>query len=202
MPRDNEVRREFGIGSDELLVLYAGNMGEKQGLDLVLDAADRLRERAEIQFVMVGAGAGRERLERAAGQRRLNNVRFFPVQSLERLPLMLAAGDIHLIVQRREAADLLMPSKLTNILAAGRPTVATADPGTELYEILNEHNCGITKSPGSVTELVAGITELADNAERREQLGQNARRYAEHYLDRDVILSRFEESLRDLVKVR
>lgn len=202
MPQDNEVRREFGVGSEEVLVLHAGNMGEKQGLDLVLDVADRLRARAEIRFVMVGEGAARDRLERAARRRRLDNVHFFPLQSLERLPLMLAAGDIHLVVQRREAADLVMPSKLTNILAAGRPSVATADPGTELYKVLNEHQCGITIPPDSVTNLAAGIVELADNIEMREQLGQNARRYAERYLDKDAILSRFENSLRDLVEAK
>lgn len=198
MPRDNQVRREFGVESEKVLILHAGNMGEKQGLDLVLDAADQLRERTEIQFVMVGEGAARERLELTARQRRLDNVHFFPLQPLERLPLMLAAGDIHLVVQRREAADLVMPSKLTNILAAGRPSVATADPGTEIYEVLNEHECGITTTPSNVTELVASIVELAGNAGMREELGQNARRYAEHYLDKDEILSRFEDSLRDL----
>ncbi len=106
-----------------------------------------------------------------------------------------------MVVQRREAADLVMPSKLTNILAAGRPSVATADPGTEIYKVLNGHQCGITVPPDSVTDLATGIVELADNTEMREQLGQNARRYAERYLDKDAILSRFENSLRDLVEV-
>src|SRR5215213_7065094 len=118
MTRDNEVRRELGAKPDDVLVLHTGNMGEKQGLGLVLEAADQLRGRAEIKFGMVGDGAAREKLERTARQRRLNNVRFFPLQPLERLPLMLAAGDIHLVVQHREAAGLVMPSRLTHILAA------------------------------------------------------------------------------------
>ena len=199
MQRDNEVRREFGVGPHEVLALYAGNMGEKQGLDLVLDAADQVRKRKEIQFIMVGAGAAQERLERAARDRKLDNVRFFPVQPLERLPLMLAAGDIHLVVQRREAADLVMPSKLTNILAAGRPSVATADPDTALYQVLNEHSCGITTTPGDLGELVAGIVALAEDAKTRQQLGWNARQYAEYYLDKDKILLEFERKLQELV---
>jgi colanic acid biosynthesis glycosyl transferase WcaI len=202
LQRDNEVRREFGAGPDDILVLYAGNIGAKQGLDLVLDAAARLSKRADIKFAMVGTGAARDGLEQAVRRRGLDNVRFFPVQPLERLPLMLAAGDIHLVVQRREAADLVMPSKLTNILAAGRPSIATVDPGTAVYDVLKEHDCGLTTTPGSVTELVAGIVALSEDAETRGRLGRNARRYAESYLRRDKILSDFENTLRDLVGLK
>jgi colanic acid biosynthesis glycosyl transferase WcaI len=200
MGRDDEVRREFGAGPDDVLVLYAGNMGEKQGLDLILDAADELKHRGYIKFAMVGTGATRQRLEEAAVRRGLTNVRFFPAQPLERLPLTLAAGDIHLVVQRREAADLVMPSKLTNILAAGKPSVATADPGTTLHDVLNDHDCGITTTPGNVLELVAGVIALAQDATMRERLGHSARRYAENHLDKNTILSEFEADLRQLAK--
>lgn len=199
MRPDDGMRRELGAGPDDLLVLHAGNMGEKQGLELMLDAADLLRERTEIRFAMVGAGAARERLERAARRRRLNNVLFFPVQPLERLPLLLASGDIHLVVQRREAADLVMPSKLTNILSAGRPSVATVDPETAVYEVLNGHDCGVTTTPGSAAELAAAITVLAQDDEKRTWLGQNARRYAETYLKKEAILTNFERRAHNLI---
>lgn len=196
------VRREFGAGPGETLVMYAGNMGEKQGLEVMLEAAGRLRGRGEIKFALVGAGAARERLERAAAERGLDNVRFFPLQPSERLPEVLAAGDIHLVVQRRGAADLVMPSKLTNILAAGRPAVATADPGTELYRVLTERGCGIATTPESVQELAGAIEELAGDAEERRRLGHNARGYAEEHLEKERILGRFETELKMLVEQR
>jgi colanic acid biosynthesis glycosyl transferase WcaI len=196
---DRGIRREFGAGPDDVLVLYAGNMGEKQGLELVLDVAALLRGRTSIKFAMVGGGAAWQKLQRAAEKRKLANLRFFPVQPLERLPLMLAAGDIHLIVQRREAADLVMPSKLTNILAAGRPSIATVEPDTAVYDVLQGHDCGLTLPPESATGLVTSIAALAEDAGLRKRLGQNARRYAELYLQKDQILSAFEAELRSLV---
>lgn len=200
MPADDEMRREFGASPEDILVMYAGTMGEKQGLDLVLEAAELLKGRAGIKVAMIGGGGDRERLYRETLRRRLENVRFYPVQPLERLPLMLAAGDIHLVVQQRAAADLVMPSKLTNILAAGRPSVATAEPGTALHDVLNRYNCGITTVPGSAEELTAGILALADNVQERKRLGLNARSYAETYLDKEKILSDFESKLLELVE--
>jgi colanic acid biosynthesis glycosyl transferase WcaI len=199
LKRDDEIRREFGTGPDDVLVLHAGNMGEKQGLELILDAAEQLRKRSEIKFAMVGAGAARERLQQRAGKRRLDNLRFYPIQPLERLPLMLAAGDIHLVVQRREAADLVMPSKLTNILSAGRACIATVDPNTAIHGVLNDHDCGVTIPPESATELAASIAALADDVALRERLGKSARRYAELYLQKDQILSNFETELQRFV---
>lgn len=200
LARENNFRRELGIRNDEVLVIYAGNMGEKQGLELVLHAARRLKDEVHIKFALIGSGAARSRLERLAKELRLSNVMFLPVQPLERLPEMLAAADIHLVVQRREAADLVMPSKLTNILAAGRPSVATADPGTALYEVLTEHNTGLVTPPGNVEAFAHAIKRLSDDFELRNKMGQNARAYAERSLDKEKILSTFEKNLIELVK--
>lgn len=194
---DEGTRLRFGANPDDALVLYAGNIGEKQGLELVLEAARLLRGRGDIRFAMVGEGAARERLERRANELELENLSFFPVQPREQLSSMLAAGDVHLVIQRREAADLVMPSKLTNILAAGRPAVATADPGTELYNVLRGHDCGVMSAPGDPEELAAAIAALADDPESRKRLGGNARRYAEKHLDKDEILAGFERVLQE-----
>ena len=198
--RDNAFRAGLGFGPETLLVLYAGNMGEKQGLDSVLEAADRLGDQKNIQFLMVGSGAARPRLEQRAHALGLKNLRFLPVQPLEKLPEMLAAGDIHLVVQRRDAADLVMPSKLTNILAAGRPCVATADPGTALAEVVAGHGTGLVTPPEDPTALAEAIAVLAADAALRARCGEVARAYAERHLGRDSILSAFESDLLTLTE--
>lgn len=196
--RENAWRRELGIDDGTLVVLYAGNMGEKQGLDAVLAAANACRDDPRLLFLMVGAGAARPRLEAKAGDMGLANLRFLPVQPFERLAEMLAGGDVHLVVQRRDAADLVMPSKLTNILAAGRACVATADPDTALHEVVHGHCTGEVVPPGDDDALAAAIRRMAADPARRAECGARARAYAEQFLDKDRILAAFETQLTTL----
>lgn len=199
-PADNSFRQSLGLGANDLVVMYAGNMGEKQGLELVIDAAHYFKDDHHVRFVLIGAGAARARLEHMVAQKGLPNVAFHPVQPLKRLPEVLAAADVHLVVQKREAADLVMPSKLTNVLAAGRPSLATADPGTELHYVLSEHNTGMVVPPGDVEQFVEGLRRLIADKQLRLEMGYNARKYAERYLDKDRILHDFEMRISALVQ--
>ena len=128
-------RAELGIAPDAVVALYSGNMGGKQGLELLADVAELCQAQAgpaqpAIVFVFCGNGAGRADLvQRCAG---LAHVHFLDLQPMERLNALLAMADVHLLPQRADAADLVMPSKLTGMLASGRPVLATAHPGTEL----------------------------------------------------------------------
>jgi len=142
----NLIRRELGLTS-EIVALYAGNLGEKQGLEVVLQAAALTRKRRDLRYLMAGEGAARERLERLAEKLGLDNLLFLPLQSNERFPLLLAAADLHLVVQRAQAADLVMPSKLANIMAARRPFIATAGAATELGRVTAESQAGLLTPP-------------------------------------------------------
>jgi colanic acid biosynthesis glycosyl transferase WcaI len=188
--RFNAFREQVGAGPSDMLLLYAGNMGKKQGLEIILEAARRLQDDTRLKFVLVGDGAVRHELQAQADG--LANVRFLPLQPWERVPEMLNAADVHLVVQKREAADLVMPSKLTNILAVGGCALGTTDSGT-LHDVLVD--VGHVVSPEDPVALARGIEELANDPGLRAALGQRARTYAEKHLDRDVILTRLEESL-------
>lgn len=198
MQGPNALRARLGLADDDVLVLYAGNMGEKQGLDLVIDAARALAADPRIRFVLAGSGAARDRLVEDA--RGLGNVQWLPLQPMERLNEMLNAADIHVLPQRADAADLVMPSKLTGMLASGRATLGTAAVGTQLGQVLDEAGCRV--DPGDVPALVAALQRLAGNPALRQSLGQRGRAYAEQHLAQDAIMGRLEVQLATLVASR
>ena len=195
---DNPFRAALGASAGEVVLLYAGNVGKKQGLEMLLDAAARLRDEPTYRFVIVGSGAALPELQARAQALALTNTSFLPLQPRERLSDMLGAADIHLVIQRVEAADLVMPSKLTNILAAGRPAIGTATAGSALHDVLENHGTGRCVPYGDLDALVGAIRELARDAAARETMGAKARAYAERFLDQDTILRDFEAKLSSL----
>lgn len=189
-------RSELGIPEGRLVALYSGNMGGKQGLDILADAARLLVDDERLFFVFCGNGAGRADMERLCKD--LPNVRFVDLQPLERLGELLTFADIHLLPQRADAADLVMPSKLTGMLASGRPVVVTAHQGTEVARVVD--GCGLVVEPEQPEVFASAIAALASDPEQRAQLGLTARRYAETNLDKEAVLRRFEAMLVELTE--
>ena len=144
--------RKLGFGDDQVVVLYAGNMGEKQGLEGLAAVADRLAGWPAIQFVLCGAGAARARLERLLARR--PNVTLLPLQPRERLNDLLNLADIHILPQRAEAASFALPSKLGGMLASGRPVVAQTDGG-ELARAARAG--GVAVAPGDPAAMAGAI---------------------------------------------
>lgn len=196
LPRPNAFRAELGLAETDVLVLYSGNMGEKQGLELVIEAARRLQAMPGLRFVLAGDGGARERL--MAQAQGLTNLQWLPLQPAERLNLMLNAADIHVLPQRADAADLVMPSKLTGMLASGRAVVGTAAADTQLGGVLTQ--CGVRIEPGDAVALADALQALAQQPERRDTLGAAGRAYAQAELAQDAILLKFEAALQALPK--
>ncbi|HAX22546.1 MAG TPA: colanic acid biosynthesis glycosyltransferase WcaI [Hydrogenophaga sp.] len=192
-------RADLGLVADAVVALYSGNMGNKQGLEILADVARLLQGDPRIQLVFGGNGSGRADLQtRCAG---LPNVRFLDLQPLERLNDWLGLADVHLLPQRADAADLVMPSKLTGMLASGRAVLATANPETELGRVvMQDAACGLVVPPENPAAMAEALRALAADPARRAELGANGRRYAERELSQDVILRRFEAELMALVQ--
>ena len=193
----SQLRRQWGLVDHHVVALYAGSMGEKQGLDALVEVAARLQSHPQVRLVLCGAGAARARLERALSA--CANVTLLPLQPEARLNELLNAADIHLLPQRPEAAAFALPSKLAGILASGRPLVAQATDG-ELAAATRR--CGVLVPPGDAAAMADAILELAADPARRRRLGAIARQLAEDHLQRDPIIARYEQRLLWLVSRR
>lgn len=190
--RMTPYRTEMGIG-DEPVVLYAGNVGFSQSLELMLDAARRL---PQATFLINGEGSMRDELvERAAG---LSNVRFGRYVPDERLVELLATGDIHVVPLRRGLANVSVPSKTYSILAAGRPVVAAIDPGTEVPRILEASGGGVAVAPDDVDAFVAALEPLLDDAAQRARLGADGRAWVEDAASPAAVAASYERLIESL----
>jgi colanic acid biosynthesis glycosyl transferase WcaI len=206
------IRSDWGFTEVDKVVLYAGNMGAKQGLEMVLEAAAQYQKQSgseshsesvnAVKFVFVGAGAHVNTLKQQAVEMNLNNVVFKPLQAWEDVPALLAMADVHLVVQKKGAADAVLPSKLTNILSAGGNAVVTAEENTELGQLTNQF-------PGIYTlaepESLPAFTQALDaELSRIDKNGSGynliARKYAEKHLNKDAILSNFLDNICQLIR--
>lgn len=191
LDRPSSFRQELALTPKQRIALYAGNIGEKQGLEVIVEAANRLQHRDDIVFVLCGHGAAADRIRAMSDGRK--NIRWLPVQPVDKLNDLLNLADVHLLPQRADVADLVMPSKLTGMLASGRPVVAIAGPGTQVFDIVRK--CGRVVPPDESDEFASAIADLIDQSDTREAAGKQARRIAADELGMEKLLLEFAAHL-------
>lgn len=184
--RSNAFAVQHGL-VDRFVVLHAGNIGMSQNLDVVIEAAERLRSRSEILVLFIGDGNRRPALEAMATARALTNVRFLPFQPRDQLRWTYSSSDLCLVSLKPGLAGYIVPSKLYPILAAGRPYVAAVESASEVAALTARHECGVVVTPGDADALAAQILALAADPERRLAMGAKARAVSALYArDRQV----------------
>lgn len=187
---ENRYRREFGL-SGKTVVMYAGNVGLSQSLDLMLDAAAALAHETDVAFVINGQGAARPDLEKKA--QGLPNVTFVDSQPYERLPEVLAAGDIHVVPLKRGLARSSVPSKTYSVLAAGRPLIASVDPGSEVARLVERAGAGIAVPPEDPEAFTKAVQSLIESRDERLRLGRNGRGFVEGWASPSAVAEAYEE---------
>jgi colanic acid biosynthesis glycosyl transferase WcaI len=169
-------------------------------LDLVVEAARRLRARSDVVFVINGGGSARESLIAAAAD--LPNVVFVGMQPKARLTEVLAAGDVHVVPLRRGLAASSVPSKLYSILAAGRPVVASVDPGTEVERTVLRAGAGVAVPPDDADAFCDAVVAMVDDPAGRVVRGEAARQFVEGWMTPESVAVAYESLFERLIAER
>lgn len=185
----------FGFEPDDRIILYSGGIGQKQGLEVIIDAAKQYRNRAEVKFVICGSGPYKQHLQGWVEKENLENIIFFPLQPIEKFNAFLNIAEIHLVIQKADAGDLMLPSKLTTILSVGGLALITANPGSGLHQLVENHGVGRVVTAENLSALLEGISDCLNSQSENAIIREKARKYAEKHLDINSILNRFESEL-------
>jgi glycosyltransferase involved in cell wall biosynthesis len=193
---DVTARRVIWKLADKFIVVYSGNLGRVHEFKTVLAAARLLRERTGIIFLFIGTGARFEEIRTTAEAGKLYNIRFLPPEPRENLATALAAADAHLVTLKPAFADLVYPSKLAGVLAAGRPALFVGPPDGDIARLLAAEGCGQAAAPGDGRRLAEIISQWQGAPGRRVELGRRARAAYEKHFTFARSLASWEEILR------
>ena len=194
LPRENHFSREHEL-SDKFVVTYAGNLGYVYDLETMLDAAALLSSRKDILFLIVGNGVAKAGLENRAHDLKLENVRFMPFQPRESLPWLRASSDIQVSLYKNGAANDSFPSKIYEIMASGRPLLASSEAESGVEHAVKTAQCGLCVKPANPGELAEAILTLSHDSSMRESMGRRGRQYAEENHSKNAAVIRYNELL-------
>jgi colanic acid biosynthesis glycosyl transferase WcaI len=191
------ARRRYGWGK-KFVVLYGGNLGLAQGLDVLIDSARLLRDHTDLHFVLVGSGVEKGRLEEMVRSRNLANVEFIAHQPKEQVAALFSAAEV-LFAHLKAAPHRVgtVPEKILAYMACGRPVLMAAQEGAAL-ELVREHGCGLTAPPDNPEALARAILSLYENRAQVEPLGRAGRRAVETHFAGPVVLEAMEASMMHL----
>lgn len=198
--KNNIFRQKYDISENKFLVLHAGNIGVKQGLENILTAAKEIKSEPDMLFYIVGGGNERDNLEQLAKNENLDNVKLLPLQPTELLPHMLSAADVLIINQRSDVIDIVIPSKLYSYMASGRPIIAAVHPKSETARYIQLADCGLVIPPEQPEILADALLQLRADPGLADRYGRNARKFLEDNFDRVKILKKYTSLLEDAVK--
>lgn len=187
----SSFRDELSIPQETIVALYSGNMGRKYDLEMLANTAHQLANESNILFIFCGDGVARPQLEQAC--KNLSNVKFLPLQPEEKLNDLLNLADIHLLPQKENAADSVMPSKLLGILASGKPVIASVTKDSDIGREIEA--CGIIIPPNDKAAFIDALTLLANNETLRHNLGNIGRQIAVQKYGKRVILAKLGEDI-------
>ena len=194
---ENPLFEEFGLSRDNFHVVYAGNLGNAQNINIVVDAAARLRDNEDVEFVVFGSGGLENDIRARIEAEGLKNLRLLPLQPVERVKYVYSLGDVCLVSCKEGLGGSAMPSKTWSILSCGRPVLANFDEG-ELQMILTKNDLGVFTKAGDLEGFVKAIRQLSNEPEKCAEMGVHGRQFILDNLTKDVGTRKYAEVLREV----
>ena len=198
---ENPLFDEFGLSRDKFHVVYAGNLGNAQNINIVVDAAARLRDNEDVEFVVFGSGGLENDIRARIEAEGLKNLRLLPLQPVERVKYVYSLGDVCLVSCKEGLGGSAMPSKTWSILSCGRPVLANFDEG-ELQMILTKNELGVFTKAGDLEGFVEAIRQLASEPKKCAEMGARGRQFVLDNLTKDVGTRKYAEVLRSVCESR
>ncbi len=196
---DNELFEEFGISRDKFRVVYAGNLGNAQNIEIIVNAARKLKENSNIQFIIFGKGGLEEEIKTAKAKEQLDNLMILPLQPYERVSKVYGLGHVCIVACKPGLGGAAMPSKTWSIMSSGRAVLANFDEG-ELKEIVENNQCGVFTKAGDLDGFTNMIVELSKQPERCAEMGKNGRQFILDNLTREVGTQKYVNVIKSVVK--
>lgn len=196
---ENPLFEEFGLSRDKFHMVYAGNLGNAQNINIVVDAATRLRDNEDVEFVVFGSGGLENDIRARIEAEGLKNLRLLPLQPVERVKYVYSLGDVCLVSCKEGLGGSAMPSKTWSILSCGRPVLANFDEG-ELQMILTKNELGVFTKAGDLEGFVEAISQLAAEPEKCAEMGARGRQFILDNLTKDAGTRKYAEVLRSVCK--
>lgn len=197
--KSNILFEKFNLPRDKFFVVYAGNLGFAQDIDLLLDTAKLLETEDEIQFVIIGNGALEEQYKKRAADLQLRNAHFLPLQPYSEVSYVYSLGDVSIVSCKPGYGKSAMPSKTWSIMSAGRPVLASFDEDTDLQNLIQENRVGLFVKAGSAEFLKEAVLYLFDHQDECLEMGKNARSYILNNLTSKIGTEKIIASIKSVV---
>jgi colanic acid biosynthesis glycosyl transferase WcaI len=197
LDKANQFSRDYGL-THKFVVTHAGNVGYVYDLETLVDAAMLLRSQSGVQFLIVGDGVVRRSLEAKVRALELANVSFLPYQPRETLPYLRAASDVQVALYKKGASRYSMPSKVYEIMASGRPVLASADIHSDLWNLVANTQCGICLEPQEPNKLASAVMTLYKDPNLRSRMGARGRHEVDRRYSVRAVVDQYDELIRSI----
>lgn len=193
---ENKLFDELGLPRDKFYVVYAGNLGKVQGIEVILQAAKLLKDQGDIHFVIFGNGSEEENIKKQAAD--CSNISIFPLQPMDRVSEVYSLGSVCVIPCRPGTGGSGMPSKTWTIMATGTAIIASFDLGGEMEKTINDAECGYCVESGNAELLAKTIDKMKYAPEFTKEMGENGRKYAEENVAKGQAVQKYVRIIEEM----